>query len=104
MRPLTTRARTLKTGVFAGFNLFLVNVCRAFSKPEFCGASGLLSLRLEGHFDAKGGEKKGTSSCWKRRGDLPARRRFNIDNRWRLKREKEGKMDDARKRRSEQLG
>lgn len=46
-------AGTYKTSVFAGFDAFPMNVCRAFSKLELGGASGLLFLQLEGHLNAK---------------------------------------------------
>lgn len=53
MCPLKSGARTAKTGVFVGLDAVLVSVQR-----EFLGASVLLSLRLEGHLDAKGGKER----------------------------------------------
>lgn len=82
-----------------------MNVCGAFFKPEFCGASVLLSLQLEAHLDAKGGKRKGLVHVGSGAAICPhaaaSSHCFNIDNR--LKGEKEGKMDKE-KRRSEQLG
>lgn len=58
----------------------------------------------------KGGKRKGLVYIRSRAALCPhaaaSSRCVNIDNRWRLKRENEGKMEEGRegKRRSEQLG